>query len=147
MGGLFGNGVEGTGGASGDGVVGVGGSNGNGVVGRGGRNGAGVIGTGGESGGVGVVAESDDGDALHVNGPAIFSRSGMVVVPSDEKTAVVAVPGLTAASLVLAVMQNKTGKVAVQAAVPDVAASQFTVFLSKAPAAPDTATVAWFVVN
>jgi hypothetical protein len=56
-------------------------------------------------------------------------------------------PGLTPASLVLALMQNVTGKVWVKAAVPDLAAGQFTVFLNKPPLAPDTATVAWFVVN
>jgi hypothetical protein len=98
--------------------------------------------------GVGVLAEnSGGGNALQVNGPALFSRSGHVVIPSGEDSAVVAAPALTAQSLVLALMQNKTGKVQVASAVPDAAAGTFTVHLSKAPVAPDNATVAWFVVN
>ena len=56
--------------------------------------------------------------------------------------------GLTAASLVLAVLMNVwTGAVVVQAVVPDVAGGTFTVFVNKPPKTPDTATVAWFVVN
>jgi len=121
------------------------------------NNGEGVVGVGPVSGvhgtceissGVGVLAENlSGGMALLVSGPAAFSRSGTVVIPSGSKSAVVPAAALSAASLVLALMQNVAGGVAVKAAVPDPANSKFTVFLNKAPASPATATVAWFVVN
>jgi hypothetical protein len=107
----------------------------------------GVHGTTGSATGVGVLAEeTGGGNALQVNGPALFSRSGSVVIPSGTKAVDVAVSGLTAASLVIATVQNK-GAVWVASAVPDVAGGKFTINLNKAPKSPATATVAWFVVN
>jgi len=47
----------------------------------------------------------------------------------------------------LATMQNVAGGVLVKAVVPNPASSSFTVNLNKAPVAPATATVGWFVVN
>ena len=44
-------------------------------------------------------------------------------------------------------MQNVTGGVMVQAAVPNPGAGTFQVVLNKAPKSLATATVAWFVVN
>jgi hypothetical protein len=52
---------------------------------------------------------------------------------------------LTAASLVLATLQQNLSGVYVRSAVPNVAGSSFTINLSKAPSA--SAKVAWFVVN
>jgi hypothetical protein len=52
---------------------------------------------------------------------------------------------LTAASLVLTIVQQHRDGVHVQTAVPDIAASSFTVFLSKA--VPASTKVAWFIVN
>ena len=52
---------------------------------------------------------------------------------------------LTAASLVLVTLQQHATGVYVLAAVPNVSASSFTVYLSKAVTA--AAKVAWFVVN
>jgi hypothetical protein len=96
-----------------------------------------------------VLAEANGAGnkALQVNGRAVFSRSGTAVIASGLKSVTVPLPGLTAASLVLAVLMNVTGAVVVQAVVPDVAGGTFTVFVNKPPKAPATATVAWFVVN
>jgi hypothetical protein len=52
---------------------------------------------------------------------------------------------LTAASLVLATLQQNLSGVYVRSAVPDIPASSFTVHLSKA--VTTGAKVAWFVVN
>jgi hypothetical protein len=91
--------------------------------------------------GTGVLAETDGpGNALQVNGPALFSRSGTVVIPSGQKSVDVPVAGLTPASLVIATVQNK-GAVWVASAVPDVAGGKFTINLNKAPKSPATATV------
>jgi hypothetical protein len=150
----FGSGVFGVGGAqSGTGVLGQPGpGNGDGVAGTlvlvDGSTGAGVHGIGNATG-VGVLAENPGGGtALSVNGPSLFSRSGTVVIPSGKKTVIVTPSGgLTSSSLVLAVMQNVTGGVMVKAAVPNPGAGTFQIVLNKAPLAPATATVAWFVVN
>ncbi len=159
-----GNGVSGQ--SQGGAGVGGGSTNGSGVFGSSinsngvsglSVNGEGMVGVGPVSGvhgtcaissGIGVIAENlSGGMALLVSGPAAFSRSGTVVIPSGSKSAVVPAAALSAASLVLALMQNVAGGVAVKAAVPDPANSKFTVFLNKAPASPATATVAWFIVN
>jgi len=90
--------------------------------------------------GAGVVAENAAGGAaLQVQGVAAFARSGLLTVAAGKSSATQTGVALTAASLVLA-----TG-VYVQAAVPSVTDSSFTVYLSKAPTA--TAKVAWFIVN
>jgi len=71
----------------------------------------------------------------------------MVTIPSGSKKATVTGVPLTPSSLILALMQNVAGPVMVKAAVPDLGARQFTIFLNRAPTSPATATVAWFVVN
>ena len=78
---------------------------------------------------------------------AVFSRSGVATVKPGTKTAVVNSVPLTSASLVLATLQNVLPGVMVQAVVPDPAHSKFTINLNKAPLAPATAKVGWFVVN
>jgi hypothetical protein len=105
--------------------------------------------------GVGVLAENTGGGlALKATGPVeldarvSFARSGSVVIASGATKATVTPPGgLTASSLVLAVMQNVAGGVMVKAAVPNPGAGTFQIVLNKAPLAPAAATVAWLVVN
>jgi hypothetical protein len=117
--------------------------------------GSGLHGQATAAAGVGVLAENTGGGlALKATGPVELdarvsvSRSGSVVIPSGASKATVTPPGgLTASSLVLAVMQNVAGGVMVKAAVPNPGAGTFQIVLNKAPLAPATATVAWFVVN
>jgi len=52
---------------------------------------------------------------------------------------------LTTASLVLATLQDNRAGIFVQAAVPNISGSSFTIHLSKAVSA--NTKVAWFVVN
>jgi hypothetical protein len=141
-------GVVGNGGpANGPGVVGNGGStDGSGVQGYGVGTGAGVIGVTEASVGVGVLAENaGGGNALQVEGPAIFSRSGLATVPAGVKKITVTGVSLTSASLILAVAQQAMGRSFVTSAVPDVPGSQFTINVGFAPKLDMS--VAWFVVN
>jgi hypothetical protein len=165
-----GPGVSGSGGAgTASGVVGLGGpGGGTGVEGEGGQpNGTGVqggaqgtgdgvlgIASGGNgvhgqattAEGVGVLAENTaGGTALRATGTTIFSRSGLLAVGSGQSTATQTGVALTSASLVLATLQQNRAGILVQAAVPNVAGSSFTVHLSKAVSA--STKVAWFVVN
>jgi hypothetical protein len=152
--------VVGTGGASNAvGVAGNGsGSIGHGVTGAASGSGTGVWGTANGPGSngargtadsastVGVLAENTGGGtALKVSGPAAFSRSGALTVAAGKSSATQTGVALTAASLVLAVVQQNLSGVYVRAAVPNTTGSSFTVYLSKAPTA--SAKVAWFVVN
>ena len=98
------------------------------------------------SGGTGVLAENfGGGNALRVAGSAVFSRSGVLTVAAGSSKGTVTGVALTAASLVLATLQQNLSGVYVRSAVPNVAGSSFTINLSKAPSA--SAKVAWFVVN
>ncbi len=75
----------------------------------------------------------------------MFSRSGILAARAGRCSATqVGVP-LTAASLVLATLQQNQAGVLVQAAVPNVAGSSFTVHLSKT--VPARTKVAWFIVG
>jgi hypothetical protein len=166
----FGSGVSGTGGINGGtGVTGSGGANnGVGVVGAGGgSNGIGVWGTAQGTGAgvlgiglhgpavhgqanfadaIGVLAENIAGGvAFKAVGRASFSRSGVLTVRAGKSAVTKAGVALTSASLVLATLQENRAGVFVQSAVPDVAASSFTVHLSKAVTAATK--VAWFIVN
>jgi hypothetical protein len=162
-------GVEGVGTGSGTGVAGFGGSNsGAGMMGEGGPpNGTGVQGTGLGAGdgvlgvasggngvhgkattaaGVGVRADNTAGGAaLQATGPAIFSRSGVLTIGAGKSTATKTGVALTTASLVLATLQDNRAGIFVQAAVPNISGSSFTIHLSKAVSA--NTKVAWFVVN
>jgi hypothetical protein len=130
-----GHGVSGTGGASGNGVTGTGGGRGNGVVGQ-------AISTDG----AGVLAVNfAGGTALQVAGKAAFSRSGVLTVAAGKSSATVTGVALTAASLVLATLQQDRAGIWVRSAVPNVTASSFTVHLSKA--VPARTRVAWFVAD
>jgi hypothetical protein len=143
-----GAGVIGSGGASGGaGVAGSGGSGGgDGVVGTVTSAGSGVHGRATAAKGVGVLAENDaGGPALKVTGRAVFSRSGAVTVAAGSSKVTRTGVALTAASLVLATLQQDVPGVWVRSAVPNSAGSAFTVHLNKA--VPASTKIAWFVVN
>jgi hypothetical protein len=169
-GGQYATGVQGDGGASGIGVAGTGGpgngnvgvcgtgnlDNGIGVWGIGQGAGAGVLGTGFHgpavhgradfADAIGMLAENTAGGvALKATGPASFSRSGVLTVPAGKSTVTKTGVALTSASLVLATLQQDRAGVWVRSAVPDVAASSFTIHLSKAVSS--STKVAWFVLN
>jgi hypothetical protein len=118
-----------------------------GVSGQGGGSGGnGVSGQAASPAGIGVLAEiPGGGTALQVAGPAAFSRSGLVTVAKGSSSATVTGVAPTAASLVLATLQQDRAGIWVRSAVPKVTASSFTVHLSKAVTA--STKVAWFVVN
>jgi hypothetical protein len=141
-----GNGVEGTGGGgNGIGVWGIGQGTGAGVLGTG-FNGPAVHGMAVFADAIGVLAENSAGGvAFKATGPASFSRSGVLTVGAGKSTVTKTGVALTAASLVLATLQENRPGVFVQSAVPSVSASSFTVHLSKTVTA--NTQVAWFVVN
>jgi hypothetical protein len=68
-----------------------------------------------------------------------------MTVAAGHSSATVTRVALSAASLVLATLQQHHASVSVLAAVPDVSRSSFTVYLSTTVTAP--AKLAWFVVN
>ena len=119
----------------------------NGVTGIGGSAGGnGVDGRAVSAAGAGVLAENTvGGTALQVAGPAVFSRSGTLTVAAGASSATKTGVALTAASLVLATLQQDKTGLYVRSAVPNVPGSSFTIPLSKAVTA--SITVAWFVVN
>lgn len=158
--GVGGPGVQGQG--PGFGVFGQGGSdgvfgialndNGTGVSGVAPHLGTGVNGTANFADGVGMVAENNaGGTAFQAKGTArfsgrtVFSRSGTLTVRAGSTKVTRKGIALTAASLVLATLQQHRAGVHVLAAVPNVTGSSFTVFLSNA--VPANTKVAWFVVN
>jgi len=133
------------GGGNGIGVSGAGGGTGDGVLGQAGA-GSGVHGKATAAAGVGVLAENTaGGTALKATGPAVFSRSGLLTVAAGSAKGTVTGVALTAASLVLATLQQDKTGLYVRSAVPNVAGSSFTINLSKSVTA--SITVAWFVVN
>lgn len=87
------------------------------------------------------------GTALQVDGTAKFSRSGVAIVPVGRKEATVTGVLLTAASIVLAtVQQYRPGSgVSLRAAIPDAAGNRFRLLLTEA--AREDTRVGWFVVN
>jgi hypothetical protein len=125
------------------------GSNGDGVLGLADGTGSGIIGTAGASSiglGVGVHAEhSSGGTALQVDGTAVFSNSGTLTITAGTSAVTKTGIALTAASLILATLQNNVPGTGIQSAVPDVSKNSFTIHLNKA--VPVSTTVAWFIVN
>jgi hypothetical protein len=79
------------------------------------------------------------------SGATTFGRSGVLTVAAGKATVTRSGVALTAASLVLATLQQNVAGVYVRAAVPSVSGSSFTVYLNKA--VPAGTKVAWFVVN
>jgi hypothetical protein len=111
-----------------------------------GTGGLGVAGAPEIGAGVGVTAQhSSGGTALQVIGTAVFSRSGTLTIKAGASAVTLTGVALTAASLILATLQNNVPGVYVQSAVPDVSKGSFTIHLSKA--VPTGTTVAWFIVN
>jgi hypothetical protein len=96
-------------------------------------------------GGVGVLASSSAGSALSVDGVATFSRSGSAKVAMGKDSVTVTGITLKDTSLVLATLQSYTKGVAVAAAVTDVGARSFTVYLTET--VKTTTRVAWFVIG
>jgi hypothetical protein len=94
--------------------------------------------------GTGVHAVSGNGTALHVEGKAIFSRSGIAVVPSGSNHVKVTLARVTTATMILATVQQ-SGGFWVKYVVP--ASGAFTIYLSKAPSSPTTVKVAYLVLN
>jgi hypothetical protein len=93
--------------------------------------------------GTGVLATGQT--ALSVQGPAVFSRSGILTVRAGQASATKTGVPLTSASLVLATLQQDHDGLWIRSAVPDIATNSFTVHLSKL--APARTKIAWFIVN
>ncbi len=109
-------------------------------------SGKGSLGVYGLGQNMGVLAEDTaGGTALQATGPAVFSRSGVLTVGAGTSAVTKTGVALTAASLVLASVQQDRAGVWVRSAVPNVVGSSFTIHLNKTVAA--STTVAWFVVN
>ncbi len=112
------------------------------VVGQSLGTGTGVVGE--SPGGTGVVASGRT--ALKVQGPAVFSRSGVLTVAAGHSSATKTGVALTAASLVLATIQGNVAGVFVQGVTLVTGASgSFTIHLNKTVQAKIK--VAWFAVN
>lgn len=105
----------------------------------------GVHGIGNAPGATGVFAESAAGTALRVNGSAVFSRSGVLMVDVGAESAVQTGIALSERALVLAVLRDHHRGVHVEAAVPDPREESFTVYLNRRVTGP--AGVVWFVIN
>ena len=138
LGGLYGTGVHGTS-NSGVGVYGEGGAIGV----RGLNTGPGPGVQGDAFTGIGVLATGMIG--LSVQGPAMFSRSGVLTVRAGHSSATHTVINMGRASMVLATLQQDLDGIWVRSAVPDPVGSTFTIHLNKA--APKHVEVAWFMIN
>ena len=66
-------------------------------------------------------------------------------MPTGQYSATATSVSLTSTSLVMATMQQRRAGISIEAAVPNTAASSFTVYLSKA--VPSDTVIAWFIVN
>lgn len=112
--------------------------------------------------GWGVVALSSHGQALRVEGRAVFKdRTGTVTIAYPNKGTTVIVggpplvelspgPPVTPGSIVFAVLQSDVRGVWVQSAVPTHGTNSITISLNRAPGSrkrPRSVVVAWFVVN
>jgi hypothetical protein len=142
-----GNGVYGH--ASNSAASGVYGQNdgtGFGVAGRA-SSGTGVLGD--SANGVGVVASSQNATALKVSGKAQFSRSGVATVAgtsaAPKNSVRVSLP-ITAKSMMTALLQKFVAGVYVVAAVPNVTAGYFTIYLNKA-VTTSVGPIAWIVTE
>jgi hypothetical protein len=130
----------------GSGVYGLNDGTGYGVAGRATNvnGGTGVLGDAPNSAsGIGVEADSATGTALHVQGKATFSRSGIVTIQAGNDSRTVTLAGVTTASMILATSQQNKG-VYVKAAVPGT--GSFTIRLT-GNAPTGGLKVAYFVLN
>jgi hypothetical protein len=136
-----GPGVKGTA-STGDGVGGIT-SSGHGVIGLSTGTGDGVAGA--SAGGTGVLAVGNK-TALKVQGPAAFSRSGVLTIKAGHSTATKTRIALTPASFVLATIQGNVAGVYVQGVTLVTRSPRsFTIHLNKTVS--KNLKVAWFAVN
>jgi hypothetical protein len=112
-----------------------------------GQGGVGVFGAASGSQSIGVYATAPDPDsaALQVNGRAVFSSAGRIVVPAGATSGTQSGLTLSAAAFVIATVQQDLPNVLVRAAVPDAAAGTVTVHLNQPPTV--NAMVGWMAVN
>lgn len=91
-----------------------------------------------------MLAQADQGGtALHVNGKASFSRSGVLSIAVGKSSIGKSVAGLTSTSLVFAVVQTGDGTAWVRKVAP--ASGKFTVYLNRTLATAST--VAWIALG
>ena len=95
--------------------------------------------------GVAVWAECTGGEALHVIGPSMFSRSGRDQFHEGQVSATHSSYRLTADSIVLATIQGNVSGVSVKGVVVNFEHQFFTIRLTKP--APKNLVVGWFLVN
>jgi hypothetical protein len=112
-------------------VYGLNNGTGNGVAGR-------------ADSGTGILAASTGGTALKVSGRAKFSTAGTVVIASGKKSVTVTLTGVTTSDFVLATVQG-SGAFYVKNA--SAGSGKFTININKAPTAPATVKVAYFVIS
>ena len=92
------------------------------------------------------MAEGGPGGlGLQVNGAAVFSKSGLLTIAAGSSSGTVTGIVLSAASLVLATVQQDLPGVWVRSAVPDAAGDSLTINLTTT--VPVATSVGWFVVN
>jgi hypothetical protein len=94
--------------------------------------------------GTGVLAASANGIALKVSGRAKFSTAGVALIASGQKKVTVTLAGVTTSDFVLATVQG-SGSFYVKNA--SAGTGQFTININKAPTAPATVKVAFFVIS
>ncbi len=95
--------------------------------------------------GIAVLAECTGGEAIRVNGMAVFSRSGKETFAAGQSKKTVASGRLSADSLVIATIQGDVAGTWVRGVTVNVVGPSFTIRLNKA--APKALTVGWFIVN
>jgi hypothetical protein len=127
---------------SGRGVYGLVNNSSTGVVGENIGPGYGVNGS--APNGTGVLADSVNGTALDVRGRSTFTTAGIAVVASGQKKVTVTLAGVTSTDFVLATVQG-SGSFYVKNA--SAGSGKFTIFINKAPIAPATVIVAYFVIS
>ncbi len=96
-----------------------------------------------------VLASHPEGTALHVEGIASFSRSGLATVAgtagAPSQSVVVTGVALSSTSMVLATPQGRISGVAVEGVIADIAAETFTIYLTKAVTVP--LAIAWLILG
>ncbi len=128
---------------SGNGVWGLANNSRSAIVGEQQGSGVGVLGEA-DTDGIGVYATSANGTALQVRGRAKFSTAGIAVVASGQKKVTVTLAGVTPTDFVLATVQS-SGSFYVKNATAG--SGKFSITINKAPTAPKTVTVAYFVIS
>jgi hypothetical protein len=127
------------------GVYAEGKSNANGVTALS-EAGTGVEASGGQIGVRAISTQTGNtGVGLKVDGRSIFRTAGVATVPSGSNKKTVTLSGVTSTDMVLATVQGTTAGFWVVRAMT--ASGKLTLFLNKAPVAPMTVKVAYFVIS